>query len=207
MAETRWLDQEEQRTWRTFMVAVKLFWEQIDRDVNRCTSVPSAYYEILVRLSEAPDRRLRPSELADQSQSSRSRLSHSLARLEALGWIRREACDDDRRGAFAVLTDQGYAELRAAAPVHVESVRSHLFDQLDEIQLTQLRAISERLLEHLVAINPASPAVRVALGVLGDCPSGRPPDGVEDGSAAGTVRIAEPAGSEGTEPSHRTGAR
>src|SRR5579863_8315037 len=98
MAETRWLDDEEQRTWRIFMVAMKLLWEQLDRDVDSGTDVPSAYYEVLVRLSEAPDRRLRLSELADQSQSSRSRLSHSIGRLEALGWIRREACDSDRRG-------------------------------------------------------------------------------------------------------------
>ncbi|HUO48803.1 MAG TPA: MarR family transcriptional regulator [Acidimicrobiales bacterium] len=176
MAATRWLDEEEQRTWRTFMVAMKLLQEQLDRDVDRDTAVPSAYYEVLVRLSEAPDHRLRLSELADQAQSSRSRLSHSLARLEALGWIGRQVCDTDRRGAFAVLTDEGHAALAAAAPVHVESVRTHLFDQLDEDQLAQLRAISERLLEHLVAVNGPSPAVRALLGALGDCPAGSAAD-------------------------------
>jgi DNA-binding MarR family transcriptional regulator len=172
MAQTRWLDQEEQRTWRLFMVTMKLLQEQLDRDVDRDTGVPSAYYELLVRLSEAPDRRLRLSQLADRSQSSRSRLSHSLARLETLGWITRQGCDTDRRGAFAVLTEEGLAALAAAAPVHVESVRIHLFDQLDPQQLDQLRAISERLLEHLVAVNGTSSAVRDLLGVLGDCPSG-----------------------------------
>ncbi len=171
MAGTRWLDEEEQRTWRTFMVAMKLLWDQLDRDVDHGTEVPSSYYEVLVRLSEAPERRLRLSELADQSQSSRSRLSHSLARLEALGWISRQACDSDRRGAFAVLTDNGCAALEAAAPVHVQSVRTHLFDQLDREQRAQLRAISERLLDHLVSVNGPSGDVRAALGVLGACPS------------------------------------
>jgi DNA-binding MarR family transcriptional regulator len=172
MAETRWLDQDEQRTWRIFMVAMKLLWNQLERDVDHDTAVPSAYYEILVRLSDAPGRRLRLSELADQSQSSRSRLSHSLTRLEKLGWITREVCDNDRRGAFAILTDEGFAALDAAAPVHVESVRRHLFDQLDEAQLGQLRAISERLLEHLVSIKGLSPDVLALLVGLGDCPSG-----------------------------------
>lgn len=151
MAEARWLDEEEQRTWRTFMSAVKLLWEQLDGDLDHCSAVPSAYYEVLVRLSEAPQRRIRLSDLADRLQSSRSRLSHSLARLEALGWIAREACESDRRGAFAVLTADGLAALEAAAPVHVESVRSHLFDQLGPEQIRQLRAISEKLLAHLVA--------------------------------------------------------
>lgn len=174
MAETRWLDEGEQRTWRTFMLATKQLWDQLEREVDQGTAVPSAYYEVLVRLSEAPDRRLRLSDLADQSQSSRSRLSHSLARLESLGWLQREACESDRRGAYAVLTDKGFHALEAAAPVHVDSVRTHLFDVLDAEQLDQLRAISERLLEHLMAVRGSSPDVEGLLGILGTCPSGAP---------------------------------
>ena len=171
MAEPRWLDEGEQRTWRTFMVAMKQLWDQLEREVDQGTEVPSAYYEVLVRLSEAPGRRLRLSELADQSLSSRSRLSHSLARLEAQGWIRREACVSDRRGAFAVLTDQGFEALEAAAPVHVESVRSHLFDVLDTEQLDQLRAISQTILEHLVAARGNAADVQALMGALGTCPT------------------------------------
>ena len=152
------------------MLATKKLWEQLEREVDQGTDVPSAYYELLVRLSEAPDRRLRLSDLADQSQSSRSRLSHSLARLEALGWIRREACESDRRGAFAVLTEDGFGALEAAAPVHVESVRAHLFDVLDAEQLMQLRTISQRLLEHLIAVRGTSSDVQELLGALGSCP-------------------------------------
>jgi DNA-binding MarR family transcriptional regulator len=167
MASTpRWLDHDEQRTWRTFLLATKLLHTQLERELDQKTQVPSPYYEVLVRLSEAPDRRLRLSELADAALSSRSRLSHSLARLEALGWIRREVCESDRRGAFAVLSDDGFAALESAAPVHVEGVRSHLFDQLDASQLEELRAISERLLEHLVSLDDNT-SVAGLLGPLG----------------------------------------
>jgi len=159
------------------MLATKLLQEQLERELDHRTDVPSAYYEVLVRLSEAPGRRLRPSELADRSQNSRSRLSHSLARLEALGWISRQACESDRRGAFAVLTEDGFAALEAAAPVHVESVRSHLFDPLDVEQLDQLRVISERLLEHLIAVKGATPDVVSLLGAVGGCPPASAPGG------------------------------
>jgi len=164
MSETRWLDREEQRTWRTFMLAVHLLFEEFDRELQRGASMPTSHYEILVRLSEAPGRSLRMSELATQSQSSRSRLSHTVARLEAAGWVRREACPSDRRGAFAVLTEAGFAALDAAAPIHVEGVRAHLFDQLDADQLDALRAIGERILDHLVSIRGSS---HDALGLLG----------------------------------------
>ena len=169
MEFTRWLTREEQRTWRTFMLAVKLLWEQLERELDQGSEVRSPYYEILVRLSEAPDRRVRLSDLADRLQNSRSRLSHSVARLESLGWIVREACPSDRRGAFAVLTDRGGAALRAAAPVHVESVRTHLFDQLDATQLEQLRAISQQLLSHLVEVRGASLDVQALLGAVSGC--------------------------------------
>ncbi len=165
MSETRWLDRDEQRTWRTFMLATNLLFEQLDRELQRDGSMPATYYEVLVRLSEAPDRRLRMSELADRSQSSRSRLSHIVARLEAAGWVARESCPSDRRGAFAVLTDVGFAALEAAAPLHVESVRTHLFDQLDDAQLEALLAISERILDHLVSTRGSSPD---ELGLLGN---------------------------------------
>ncbi|HEY0700749.1 MAG TPA: MarR family transcriptional regulator, partial [Micromonospora sp.] len=103
----------------------------------------------LVRLSETPGRRLRMTELAEVTGSSRSRLSHAVARLEESGWVRREECPSDRRGQVAVLTDAGYAALAAAAPGHVEGVRRHLFDPLSPAQVDQLRRISEALVDHL----------------------------------------------------------
>ncbi|MBX7268218.1 MarR family transcriptional regulator [Micromonospora sp. Llam7] len=146
---TRWLDPNEQRTWRSFLAASRALMDTLDRELQRDAGMPHAYYEILVRLSEAPARRLRMSELADASGSSRSRLSHAVARLEAAGWVRREDCPTDRRGQIALLTDEGFAALAAAAPGHVEGVRRHLFDALRPAQVDQLRRISEALTERL----------------------------------------------------------
>ena len=113
------------------------------------TGIPHAYYEILVQLSEAPERRLRMSQLADRCLSSRSRLSHAVSRLEERGWVRRQVCAEDGRGQLAVLTDDGFAALEAAAPVHVARVRTHLFDQLTPAQVTAMRDLGETLLRHL----------------------------------------------------------
>ncbi|WP_446214510.1 MarR family winged helix-turn-helix transcriptional regulator [Micromonospora sp. IBSANI012] len=148
-AMTRWLDPDEQRTWRAFLTASRALMDTLDRELQRDAGMPHAYYEILVRLSEAPGRQLRMSELADLTGSSRSRLSHAAARLEAAGWLRREDCPTDRRGQVAVLTDDGFAALAAAAPGHVEGVRRHLFDALSPAQVDQLRRISETLVAHL----------------------------------------------------------
>ncbi|NYF57851.1 DNA-binding MarR family transcriptional regulator [Micromonospora purpureochromogenes] len=146
---TRWLDPDEQRTWRAFLTASRALMDTLDRELQRDAGMPHAYYEILVRLSEAPGRQLRMSELADLTGSSRSRLSHAATRLEAAGWLRREDCPTDRRGQVAVLTDDGFAVLAAAAPGHVEGVRRHLFDALSPAQVDQLRRISETLVAHL----------------------------------------------------------
>ncbi|PWR11159.1 MarR family transcriptional regulator [Micromonospora acroterricola] len=146
---TRWLDSDEQRTWRAFLTASRALMDTLDRELQRDAGMPHAYYEILVRLSEAPDRRLRMSDLAEAAGSSRSRLSHAVARLEAAGWVRREEHPTDRRGQIASLTDAGFAALAAAAPGHVEGVRRHLFDALSPAQVDQLRRISETLTEHL----------------------------------------------------------
>jgi DNA-binding MarR family transcriptional regulator len=148
-SDTRWLDDDEQRTWRAFLTAERLLFDRLERQLQRDSGLPHTYYEILVRLSEAPDKTLRMSQLADSSLSSRSRLSHAVARLEAAGWVRRQACAEDRRGAFAVLTPEGMAKLEQTAPGHVEEVRSSLLDPLTPEQLRALRKISEALVAHL----------------------------------------------------------
>jgi DNA-binding MarR family transcriptional regulator len=147
--ETRWLDAEEQKAWRAWLYSSMLLQDRLDRDLTSETGISHAYYEILVQLSEAPGRMLRMSQLAERSLSSRSRLSHAVARLEERGWVRRQVCEEDGRGALAVLTDDGFAALEAAAPIHVESVRTHLFDQLTPEQVAALRDIGETLLRHL----------------------------------------------------------
>jgi DNA-binding MarR family transcriptional regulator len=142
---TRWLDDEEQRAWRSFLRAAAAIDEALDRQLQRDAGMPHAYYQVLAMLSEAPDRTLRMSQLAELTLSSASRLSHAVSRLEERGWVRREKHPTDRRGALAVLTDAGWEALRAAAPGHVEAVRRVLFDRLEPGQVAQLGAISDRL--------------------------------------------------------------
>jgi len=147
-AEPRWLDAEEQKAWRAWLYSTLLLQDQLDRELTREAGISHAYYEVLVQLSEAPGRMLRMSQLAERSLSSRSRLSHAVSRLEERGWVRRQVCEEDGRGQLAVLTDAGFAALEAAAPVHVESVRTHLFDQLSPEQVAAMRDIGETLLRH-----------------------------------------------------------
>ncbi len=147
--ETRWLDPEEQKAWRAWLYSSSLLQDRLDRELTHETGISHAYYEILVALSETPMRAMRMSELADRCLSSRSRLSHAVSRLEERGWVRRQVCESDGRGQLAVLTDEGFAALEAAAPVHVTGVRTHLFDQLSPQQVQNMRDIGETLLRHL----------------------------------------------------------
>ena len=149
MDGTRWLDDQEHHAWRSYLTATRLLTAQLDRELQRDSQIPHTYYEILVQLSEAPNRSLRMSDLADASESSRSRLSHAVARLEKNGWVRRESCPTDRRGAFAVLTDAGFTVLAEAAPAHVKSVRTHLFDRLTREQVDQLAEICDAITDGL----------------------------------------------------------
>jgi DNA-binding MarR family transcriptional regulator len=148
-AAPRWLDVDEQKAWRAWLYSAQLLMDRLDRELTHETGISHAYYEILVALSETPGRKLRMSELADRCLSSRSRLSHAVSRLEERGWVGRELCPDDGRGQLAVLTDNGLAALEAAAPIHVESVRTHLFDQLSPEQVAAMRDLGETLLRHL----------------------------------------------------------
>jgi DNA-binding MarR family transcriptional regulator len=145
----RWLDADEQRAWRAWLFSAQLLMDRLDRELTHATGISHAYYEILVALSETPERQMRMSELADRCLSSRSRLSHAVSRLEERGWVRRQVCPEDGRGQLAVLTAEGFAALEAAAPVHVESVRTHLFDQLSPEQVQHMRDLGETLLTHL----------------------------------------------------------
>jgi DNA-binding MarR family transcriptional regulator len=146
---TRWLSAEEQRAWRSYLEATLLLFDALDRELQRDAQMPHAYYEILVRLSEAEGRSLRMSELATRTRSSRSRLSHAVARLEERGWVVRRDFAEDRRGQLAELTDEGFAVLAAAAPGHVEAVREHLLDRLTPEQLRVLGEIGEAVVAGL----------------------------------------------------------
>ena len=123
------------------MTGVQTLLSAVEGQLQRDSAIPFGYYEILVRLSEADGRSLRMSQLAEASTSSKSRLSHAVARLEERGWVERVDCETDRRGQFARLTDAGFAALAAAAPAHAEQVRRSLFDLITPEQATQLGAI------------------------------------------------------------------
>jgi DNA-binding MarR family transcriptional regulator len=148
---TRWLTDDEQATWRAFMMTQQLLAAELDRQLQRDAGMPHTYYSVLVTLSERPDKTLRLSELADALGYSLSRLSHAIARMEEAGWLRRRPCSDDRRTTWAVLTPEGLAALAAAAPGHVQAVRENLFDDLTAEQVGQLRVIFEKTLVRLRA--------------------------------------------------------
>lgn len=141
MKATRWLSDDEQTVWRTYLLANQLLWAALDRQLQRDAGMPHAYYIILAMLSEAPNRELTMSQLAKVVSSSPSRLSHAVAKLEEAGWVRRRKHETDGRTTLASLTDDGFAVLAAAAPGHVEEVRSILFDPLTAEQVEQLGEI------------------------------------------------------------------
>lgn len=146
---TRWLTEDEQRSWRAWLSASVLLTDRLSRDLQEQHGLTIADYEILVRLSEIPDRRMRMSELADATLSSRSRLSHQIDRMHKAGLVDRQECVQDRRGFFAVLTDAGYDRLVAAAPKHVESVRRRIVDVLTPEEFAELGRINQKLVDAL----------------------------------------------------------
>ncbi|KOX14043.1 MarR family winged helix-turn-helix transcriptional regulator [Nocardiopsis sp. NRRL B-16309] len=151
MADTRWLSDSEQETWRTFMAAVRLMESALDRQLRRDSGLPHAYFHALVVLSEAPDREMTMSALAERLLSSPSRLSHAVSRMESDGLVRRYKRPGDRRTTIAALTEAGLAALREAAPGHVDEVRRVVFDPLTEEQVDRLREISAAMLGALGA--------------------------------------------------------
>ena len=148
MAEPRWLDEKEQRAWRAFIAAQRVVNSRIEQQMQRDAGIPHTYYEILVRLADSQNGRLRMSELAVATLGSRSRLSHAVSRLEQCGWVRREGIETDRRGQVAIITEQGRQKLTDTAPGHVETVRQAVFDALSPEQIAQLHDICGTLVRH-----------------------------------------------------------
>jgi DNA-binding MarR family transcriptional regulator len=138
MSEPRWLDATQQHDWRAYVDGSVRLNEIMDRDLKSKHGLSVSEYEILVRLSEAPDHRLRMAELAEHASQSRSRLSHTCSRLESKGLVRRDNCPNDKRGVFAHLTPEGYAALERAALDHVETVRNFFIDVIDPDDLAAI---------------------------------------------------------------------
>ena len=137
-APTPWLDEEQQSSWRSFLEGSARLTEALNRDLDAESDLSLHEYEVLVRLSESGQRTLRMSALADSLAHSRSRVTHTVRRLEDRGLVRRQACVVDGRGVDCLLTDAGMQTLAAAAPHHVRSVRRHMVDVLTSEQLRTL---------------------------------------------------------------------
>ncbi|MEW2414353.1 MarR family transcriptional regulator [Streptomyces sp. NPDC046866] len=142
MAETRWLDDREMHAWRGFLAASALVNRRLDQQLKDEAGLSHPQYEILVRLSAAPDHELRMTDLANGLINSKSGLTYQVTQLEKAGLVRRRSCASDVRGVFAVLTEAGRARLDEAAPGHVAAVREALIDVLTP---EQLDAIAEGL--------------------------------------------------------------
>jgi DNA-binding MarR family transcriptional regulator len=149
MAETRWLDDDEQETWRAFLWTSRLLGEALDRQLQRDSGMPHTYYMILAMLSEAPDHALTMTALAEIVHSSPCRHSLAVHRLEEAGWVRRCKDAGERRTTIARLTGEGHAALAEAAPGHVAEVRRHLFDPLTPEQMLEFREALHALLSSL----------------------------------------------------------
>ncbi|HET9691374.1 MAG TPA: MarR family winged helix-turn-helix transcriptional regulator [Acidimicrobiales bacterium] len=143
----RWLDDQEAAAWRAFVRVMHRVSAGVARDLSRDHGLSEPEYAVMVHLSESPGHTVRMGELAAGLDWSRSRLSHLLTRMEARGLVTRRDCPSDARGALATLTPTGLAEITAAAPGHVASVRRHFVDLLDHEQLAQVAAAMQAVLD------------------------------------------------------------
>jgi DNA-binding MarR family transcriptional regulator len=146
---TRWLDEREQRVWRSWLLASTRLEAHLARRMQADGDISMSDFAVLVQLSEAPDGRLRAFALGRALQWEKSRLSHHLTRMERRGLVGREDCGTDRRGAFVVLAPAGREALEAAAPPHVEAVRATVFDRLTAEQVDRLGEVCDLLLSGL----------------------------------------------------------
>ena len=144
-----WLDEVESRAWLGLMASLSLLDTALDRQLQRDSGLTHTQYGILARLSAGRERTAHMSDLAVATSSSQSRLSHAVAGLEALGWVRRSRCPVNGRAVHATLTDDGAEKLAAAAGGHVRLVRRLVFDQLTREQVRSLTMIEDSLLSAL----------------------------------------------------------
>ena len=138
------------RTWRNYLESFAELMTAFEADLAPF-GLTMGDYEVLVRLSEAPDRGLRMCDLAEALRLSPSGLTRRLDGLVRAGLVERKSCAADRRVAFAHLTDEGMRQLVIAAPAHVAGVRRHLFDPLTEDQVGELGDIFDTVRTRLNA--------------------------------------------------------
>ena len=152
-SDVHWLDAEQQASWRAYVMGTELLQHQLDRELREEHAISFSEYEILVRLSEAAEGRMRMALLADAMSHSRSRVTHTIARMERADLVLRHAAESDRRGVEAVMTAEGWRKLVEAAPTHVRGVRKHLVDVASRDDFASLgrifNEVSDRLMKDL----------------------------------------------------------
>ena len=151
--EPRWLNADQQRSWRALVLGYTLLIDRLDDDLRRHANLSLTEYEILVRLSER-DGKLRMAQLADALAHSRSRVTHTIKRMENAKLVERLTSPDDGRGVIASLTDKGWQLLRDIAPLHVEGVRDHLVDLISDDDFATLGRAMDAVADHLIARHP-----------------------------------------------------
>ncbi|GHJ57833.1 hypothetical protein NOK12_03520 [Nocardioides sp. OK12] len=149
----RWLDTEQQHAWRALVLGSTLLFDRLDDDLRQGCGLSLTEYEILVRLSER-DGRLRMAQLADALAHSRSRVTHTVARMERAGLVERRSSPEDGRGIMCWLTDAGRELLERSAPVHVNGVRDHLVDLVPAEDLAAMGRVMNAVSDALVACHP-----------------------------------------------------
>lgn len=165
--EPEWLDKEQQGVWRRYLMGSMLLTEQLDRDLRADHALSLAEYEVLVHLSESNGWQLRMAELAELTNQSRSRLSHTVDRMQRDGLVARFASEADRRGVWAGLTDEGFARLEKAARTHVAGVRKHFVDQVEPADFDALGRAFGRVIEGLKPTTAQYAAARPGEGAVG----------------------------------------
>ena len=141
-----WLTAGEQRTWRTYLQAGALLRARLNRQLQADSGLSLPEYDVLVQLTEAPSGKIRPVQLGQDLNWEQSRLSHLLTRMTRRGFVAREDCPQDARGALVVLTPAGRAAIESAAPGHVAAVRRLFFDPLDDEQAAAFGQVLEAIL-------------------------------------------------------------
>lgn len=150
-----WLDDDQQQAWRHVVGLFMTLPSAMDSDLQRNAGLTMYEYQVLAALSEAPDRTLKMSDLAYQANSSLSRLSHLISRLEKRGWVTKRPCENDRRASTVVLTAAGEEKIRGAAPGHARLVQELVIEPLGPVQLQQLGKAAARIVE-AIETNAAS---------------------------------------------------
>jgi DNA-binding MarR family transcriptional regulator len=153
-AQAVWLDEDQQRSWRALLMGMTLLLDRLDDDLRRNCDLSLVEYEILVRLSESEGRQMRMAQLADALAHSRSRVTHTITRMERSALVARSSSAEDGRGVVASMTEKGYDLLTRMAPIHVTGVRKNLVDLVSREDFAALGRVMNAVSDNLVAAHP-----------------------------------------------------